>query len=77
MSNVLSADAACKYRDVYSGTFQPRSEMSAFAGKADMAISERHVLLTQSGHERFRIAAVQTDASTPFRGSQIPAVIPL
>src|SRR6516164_1854416 len=32
-------------------------------------------LLAQSGHERFRIAAVQTGRSTPFRQSQIPAVI--
>jgi hypothetical protein len=30
MSYVLSADAACKYRDVYSRTLQSRSRMSAF-----------------------------------------------
>jgi hypothetical protein len=33
------------------------------------------LLVTQSGHERLRIAAVQTDPQTPFRQSQIPAVI--
>jgi hypothetical protein len=32
--------------------------------------------MTQSGHERVRIAAAQTDPQTPFRRSQIPAVIP-
>ena len=36
--------------------------MSAFGGKADIVISERHgLLLTQSGHQQLRIAAVQTD----------------
>jgi hypothetical protein len=35
--------------------------MSAFGGKADILISDRHVcFLTQSGHGRLRIAAVQT-----------------
>jgi hypothetical protein len=33
------------------------------------------LLLTQSGHRRLRIAAVQLDLRTPFRQSQIPAVI--
>src|SRR5215469_9251703 len=35
----------------------------------------RCLLLTQSGHERLRIAAVQTSPWNPFRGAQIPAVI--
>src|SRR6516162_5034287 len=34
------------------------------------------LLLTQSGHERVRIAAMQTDPETPFRGSQPCAVAP-
>src|SRR6516164_453948 len=32
-------------------------------------------LLAQSGHERLRVVAVQIDGRTPFRRSQIPAVI--
>ena len=31
--------------------------------------------MTHSGHERLKIAALQTDLGTPFRRSQIPAVI--
>src|SRR5215468_11130491 len=50
--------------------------MSAFGGKADIErIWSECPLLTQSGHERRRIAAVQTDPETPFRRPQIPAVI--
>src|SRR5262249_18874230 len=49
--------------------------MSAFGGKADIGWRCRCLLLTQSGHERLRIAVVQTDPSSPFRRSQFPAVI--
>src|SRR6516164_6660729 len=50
--------------------------MSAFGGKADIErIWSECPLLTQSGHERRRIAAVQTDPETLFRQPQIPAVI--
>src|SRR6516162_7139919 len=50
--------------------------MSAFGGKADIErIWSECPLLTQSGHEWRRIAAVQTDPETPFRRPQIPAVI--
>jgi hypothetical protein len=34
-------------------------------------------LMTQSGHSPLKIAAVQRDLPTPFRPSQIPAVIAL
>src|SRR6516162_6442105 len=50
--------------------------MSAFGGKADIErIWSECPLLTQSGHEWRRIAAVQTDPETSFRRPQIPAVI--
>ena len=50
--------------------------MSAFGGKADIASTDLNVrFLTHSGHERLKIAALQTDLGTPFRRSQIPAVI--
>src|SRR5262249_34135440 len=35
----------------------------------------RCLLLTQSGHERLRIAARQTDARNPFHRPKIPVVI--
>src|SRR5215472_7378847 len=49
---------------------------SAFGGKADIGLAALQcLLLIQSGHERLRIAAVRPDRRTPFRRSQIPAVI--
>src|SRR5262249_7691166 len=39
------------------------------------SVSHQCPLLTQSGHSVLRIVAAQNDARTPFRGSQIPAVI--
>src|SRR5215472_9672562 len=47
-------------------TSRQAGSMSAFGGKAD---------ITQSGHGQLRIAAVQRDGGTPFRRSQIPALI--
>ena len=44
-------------------TSQSRSAMSAFGGKADIPQS---LLLTQSGHERLRIAAAQTGPMPPI-----------
>ena len=47
-----------------------------FAQSGHSTTEFRCPLMIPSGHWRFRIAAVQTGASTPFRQSQIPAVIP-
>jgi len=47
-------------------TCHPLSAMSAFGGKADMADALQCPLLTQSGHEQFRIAAAQTDPPNPI-----------
>jgi glutathione S-transferase len=38
-------------------------------------VASRCPLMTQSGHERLRVVAVQIDGPTPFRRSKIPAVI--
>jgi hypothetical protein len=43
--------------------------MSAFGGKADIEIPGRDVcFLTQSGHERLGVAAVQTGPEPRFAG---------
>jgi len=51
-------------------TFRDRAPMSAFGGTADIDGRQSDV-----GHRQLKIAAAQTDHSTPFCGSQIPTVI--
>jgi hypothetical protein len=49
-------------------TWQSRSLMAAFGGKADIGLRLQCLLLTQSGHQRLRIGALPTDPEPHFAG---------